>query len=193
MTIKSNIQKTFEQLNELNVNDLTKEKGAFTYLSWAWAVRELLKVSSSSTWKIHKWTNNEGNCTPYMKTDTGYFVQVTVTVEGVPRTQIHPVLDNRNRPIEKPNAFHINTSIQRCLAKAIALHGLGLYIFAGEDLPKDDPLTDEEINELLSLAKNTGDENKIISIKNMIDSGQIGRTNYIASKAKLKRLSKEKK
>ncbi|MGM9458240.1 DUF1071 domain-containing protein, partial [Lacticaseibacillus rhamnosus] len=55
---------------------------------------------------------------------------------GVTLSQVHPVLDNRNKPIEKPNAFQINTSIQRCLAKAIALHGLGLYIYQGEDLPE---------------------------------------------------------
>lgn len=59
-----------------------------------------------------------------------------VTVEGVRLSQIHPVLDARNKPIEIPNAFNINTSIQRCLVKAIALHGLGLYIYAGEDLPE---------------------------------------------------------
>ncbi len=62
-------------------------------------------------------------------------VKVAVTVQGITLSQIHPVLDARNRPILAPNAFDINTSIQRCLVKAIALHGLGLYIYAGEDLP----------------------------------------------------------
>jgi hypothetical protein len=58
-----------------------------------------------------------------------------VTVQAVTLSQIHPVLDGRNQPIAEPTAFDINTSIQRCLVKAIALHGLGLYIYAGEDLP----------------------------------------------------------
>ena len=71
-----------------------------------------------------------------MKTDTGYFVEVAVTVQGLTLSQIHPVLDGKNRPIFEPTAFDINTSIQRCLVKAIALHGLGLYIYAGEDLPE---------------------------------------------------------
>src|SRR6187431_768486 len=73
---------------------------------------------------------------PYLKTDCGYFVEVEVTVEGVRLSQIHPVLDARNKPIEMPSAFDINTSIMRCLVKAIALHGLGLYVYAGEDLPE---------------------------------------------------------
>jgi hypothetical protein len=63
------------------------------------------------------------------------FVEVAVTVQGVTLSQLHPVLDHRNRPIPAPTAFEINTSIQRALVKAIALHGLGLYIYAGEDLP----------------------------------------------------------
>jgi hypothetical protein len=60
---------------------------------------------------------------------------VAVTVEGVRLSQIHPVLDSKNKVIAEPNAFDINTSIQRCLVKAIALHGLGLYVYAGEDIP----------------------------------------------------------
>ena len=64
------------------------------------------------------------------------FVEVVVTVNSVTLSQIHPALDGRNRPLMAPNAFDINSSIQRCLVKAIALHGLGLYIYAGEDLPQ---------------------------------------------------------
>jgi hypothetical protein len=126
-----------------------------------------------------------------MKTDTGYFVQVTVTVNMIDRTQVHPVLDNRNQTIDEPNAFQINTSIQRCLAKAIALHGLGLYIYAGEDLPVDDPLTTEEINKITEIAK-TIDKYEANGIQTMLDDGSINRTNYAASLAKLKRLQSEK-
>ena len=63
-------------------------------------------------------------------------MEVAVTVQGITLSQIHPVLDGRNRPLIAPTAFDINTSIQRCLVKAIALHGLGLYIYAGEDMPQ---------------------------------------------------------
>ena len=184
----------FQNLNELNVNEYTAKKGNFTYLSWAWAVRELLKVAPNATWVIHEfeeWHEHGSSKQPYMKTDTGYFVQVTVTVNMVDRTQVHPVLDNRNQTIDEPNAFQINTSIQRCLAKAIALHGLGLYIYAGEDLPVDDPLTTEEINKITEIAK-TIDKYEANGIQTMLDDGSINRTNYAASLAKLKRLQSEK-
>jgi hypothetical protein len=84
---------------------------------------------------------------PFLRTELGYFVEVAVTVQGVTLSQIHPVLDQRNQPIAEPSAFDINTSIQRCLVKAIALHGLGLYIYAGEDLPgteRTEPATGPE-------------------------------------------------
>ena len=185
----------FQNLNELNVNEYTAKKGNFTYLSWAWAVRELLKVAPNATWVVHEFegtdVNNNTFKQPYMKTDAGYFVQVTVTVNMVDRTQVHPVLDNRNQTIDEPNAFQINTSIQRCLAKAIALHGLGLYIYAGEDLPVDDPLTTEEINKITEIAK-TVDKSKSNGIQTMLDDGSINRTNYAASLAKLERLQSEK-
>ena len=184
----------FQNLNELNVNEYTAKKGNFTYLSWAWAVRELLKVAPNATWEVHEfeeWHEHGSSKQPYMKTDTGYFVQVTVTVNMVDRTQVHPVLDNRNQTIDEPNAFQINTSNQRCLAKAIALHGLGLYIYAGEDLPVDDPLTTEEINKITEIAK-TIDKSKSNGIQTMLDDGSINRTNYAASLAKLERLKSEK-
>ena len=143
------MNKTFDKLNKVNVNDYTEKKGQFTYLSWAWAVRELLKVAPDSTWIVHEYPHGNGETqSPYMRTGAGCFVKITLTVDGIDRTQVHPVLDNRNQTIKEPNAFQINTSIQRCLAKAIALHGLGLYIFAGEDLPEPESLTPAEEDNL---------------------------------------------
>jgi hypothetical protein len=120
----------FKTLSEINVNNHVEQKGKFNYLSWAWAVAELRLASPTATWEVIK---TDG--LPFCKTECGYFVEVSVTVEGITLSQIHPVLDNQNKTIPVPNAFQINTSIQRCLVKAIALHGLGLYIYAGEDLP----------------------------------------------------------
>jgi len=120
----------FKTLSEINVNNHVEQKGKFNYLSWAWAVAELRLASPTATWEVVK---TDG--LPFCKTECGYFVEVSVTVEGITLSQIHPVLDNQNKTIPAPNAFQINTSIQRCLVKAIALHGLGLYIYAGEDLP----------------------------------------------------------
>lgn len=120
----------FKILNAIDVSSHVEKKGQFTYLSWAWAVAELRKASPTATWEVIK---TDG--LPFCKTECGYFVEVAVTVDGITLSQIHPVLDNQNKTIPVPNAFQINTSIQRCLVKAIALHGLGLYIYAGEDLP----------------------------------------------------------
>ena len=122
----------FKTLNAINVNKQTEKKGKFTYLSWAWAVSELLKAYPKAEWEVKRFDN-----LPYLKTDIGYFVEVEVNINGIKRAQLHPVLDNFNKPIMKPTPFQINTSIQRALAKAISLHGLGLYIYAGEDLPEE--------------------------------------------------------
>ena len=140
----------FELLERIDVTHLMEKKGRFTYLSWAHAVRELRRLFPEATWEVHEYADKDGEINPYMHTDCGYFVKVTVTVDGVPMTQIHPVLDNYNKAIENPNAFEINTSIQRCLAKAIALHGLGLHIFAGEDLPPSDPLTAQDKSDIVA-------------------------------------------
>ena len=123
----------FKTLSALNVNEHVEQKGKFSYLSWTWAVSELRKAAPDATWEVVKF-----NGVPFCKTECGYFVEVAVTVEGITLSQIHPVLDNNNKTIPAPNAFQINTSIQRCLVKAIALHGLGLYVYAGEDLPDID-------------------------------------------------------
>ena len=126
----------FATLNKINVQKYVEKKGNFNYLSWSYAVQELLKVCPNATWNVHIFKDKDGVDQPFMRNETGTYVQVSDDVDGIIRAQVHPVLDNRNQSILKPNAFQVNTSIQRCLAKAIALHGLGLYIYAGEDLPE---------------------------------------------------------
>lgn len=121
----------FTKLNRINVSEHIEKKGQFSYLSWPYAVAQLRQADPTATWTVLRFDG-----LPYQKTEAGCFVEVAVTVQGVTLSQIHPVLDAKNEPVERPNAFDINTSIQRCLVKAIALHGLGLYIYAGEDLPE---------------------------------------------------------
>ncbi|MBU6257873.1 MAG: DUF1071 domain-containing protein [Burkholderiales bacterium] len=121
----------FARLSAINVSEHIEKKGGFSYLSWPYAVSQLRLADPAACWEVRRF-----NDLPYLATDLGVFVEVAVTVQGVTLSQIHPVLDGRNRPIAAPTAFDINTSIQRCLVKAIALHGLGLYIYAGEDLPQ---------------------------------------------------------
>ena len=121
----------FAALSAINVNANIEKKGGFSYLSWPFAVSQLRLADPAAIWEVRRF-----NGLPYLATEAGVFVEVAVTVHGITLSQIHPVLDGRNRPLIAPNAFDINTSIQRCLVKAIALHGLGLYIYAGEDLPQ---------------------------------------------------------
>lgn len=121
----------FARLAAINVSDHIEKKGGFGYLSWPFAVAQLRLADPTARWEVCRF-----NGLPYLASELGVFVEVAVTVQGVTLSQIHPVLDGRNRPILSPTAFDINTSIQRCLVKAIALHGLGLYIYAGEDLPQ---------------------------------------------------------
>jgi len=121
----------FAVLNRINVNEHVEKKGQFSYLSWPYAVAQLRLADPSACWEVRRFDG-----LPFLRTETGYFVEVAVTVQGVTLSQIHPVLDAKNRPIFEPTCFDINASIQRALVKAIALHGLGLYVYAGEDLPQ---------------------------------------------------------
>ena len=123
-------QNYFVELSKINVNEHVERKGQFSYLSWPFAVSQLRQFDPVATWHVQRFDG-----LPYLNTDLGVFVEVAVCVKGVSLSQIHPVLDSKNRPILAPTAFDINTSIQRCLVKAIALHGLGLYLYSGEDLP----------------------------------------------------------
>ncbi|OSX90333.1 DUF1071 domain-containing protein [Bacillus cereus] len=132
----------FSKLAQIDCSEHVEKKGRFSYLSWAWAVKKLREVDPAATWEVKRFDG-----VPYLKTDCGYFVEVEVTVQGLPLSQIHPILNNQNKPIVEPNSFDINTSIQRCLVKAIALHGLGLYIYAGEDLPEiqEEMITSQQV------------------------------------------------
>jgi len=123
----------FTQLAQINVNEHIERKGQFSYLSWPFAVAQLRQFDPTATWQVQRFDG-----LPYLLSELGTFVEVAVTVRGITLTQIHPVLDSKNRPIAVPTSFDINTSIQRALVKAIALHGLGLYVYTGEDLPHSD-------------------------------------------------------
>ena len=172
----------FEVLRKHNVSEYMEKKGQFNYLSWAYAVEELRKLKPDATWRVIK--TEEGY--PYTSTPAGHFVEVEVTVDDISLSQIHPVLDHRNQSIEQPNAFQINTSIQRCLAKAIALHGLGLYIFRGEDLPESDPLNGSQLKEIDSLLRQISDDAFTELVNSRIDSKKINDNNYNEVVSKLK-------
>jgi hypothetical protein len=129
---------TPNDLLKVNVNDHTEKKNGLTYLSWAWAWAKVLEIDPTAAYKVEVFPDSNGMLIPYMRINESSMVWVTVTVFGKPMTVQLPVLDYRNKCIPVPNAFDINTSIMRCLVKGIAMHGLGLYIYAGEDLPMQD-------------------------------------------------------
>lgn len=134
----SNSKSVFETLNSINVNDKTETIRAgqrqLTYLSWAWAWSEVKKNYPNSTYTIYE--NADG--LNYHHDGMTAWVKTGVTIEGVEHIEYLPVMNNYNKsiPLADITSFNVNSSIQRSLTKAIARHGLGLYIYAGEDLPE---------------------------------------------------------
>jgi len=118
----------YKELRKIDVSKYTEKKNNLTYLSWAWAVDQLLLADSKAHWfypEYQRWGNGT------------VMVFCTVVANDIARTAQLPVMDYRNKPISEPDSFAVNTAMQRCLAKAIALHGIGLYIYNGEDIPPD--------------------------------------------------------
>ena len=133
----------FQTLNAINVNDKTEKKNNLTYLSWAWAWGEVKKLFPDSTYTIYE--NADGLF--YHTDGRTAWVKTGVTVSGIEHIEYLPVMDYKNRsiPIEQITSFDVNKAIQRSLTKAVARHGLGLYIYAGEDLPEgEEPKAPEE-------------------------------------------------
>ena len=118
----------YNELASINVGDKIEKKNGLSYLSWAWAVDQLLRADPSASWSY--------NAPTYWGETV--MVSCTVTAFDKPMTMQLPVMNHRNQAIASPDAFAVNTAMQRCLVKAIALHGLGLYIYAGEDIPPSD-------------------------------------------------------
>lgn len=128
-----------------NVNEHTEKKANLTYLSWAWAWAEALKADPAAIYKVEMFGDK---C--YMDVNGTAMVFVTVTMFGKPMTCQLPVMDYRNKAIPSPDAFAINTAIMRCMTKALSLHGLGLYIYAGEDLPESESGSDVNVNLMMA-------------------------------------------
>lgn len=124
-------------LSRIDVKDRIEKKNGLSYLSWAWAWG-VLKEHFPYAW-FRKHENSSGF--PYFIDMQGYaYVKVTVGLDRTGDhevTEVFPILDHRNKPIQGPNAFDVNNALQRCLAKCIAYHGLGHYIYAGEDVPME--------------------------------------------------------
>lgn len=140
----------FSTLNDINVNGHVEKKNGLSYLSWAWAWAEVKKAFPDATYTIYEnadgWFYHTDGKTAWVKTG--------VTISGLEHIEYLPVMDMRNKsiPVENVTSFDVNKAIQRSLTKACARHGLGLYIYAGEDLPESEqePLvpTKDEMTEM---------------------------------------------
>jgi hypothetical protein len=167
--------KTPLDLLKINVNEHTEKKNGLTYLSWAWAWQEALKADPTATFDVQLFDGK-----PYMEVNGTAMVWVTVTMFNNPRTCMLPVMDSYNKPITiegvttvnkygkevttKIDSFNVNTSIMRCMTKALALHGLGAYIYAGEDTPSD---TEPEPKKVIEVATPTATAQVEVNPANM--------------------------
>lgn len=155
---------SFEKLLQLNVNDKVEKKNGLSYLSWSFAWSHFKKEYPTATYKVKTFDNG----LPYIyDTNTGYMVFTEVTVDGLTHEMWLPVMDGANKAMksepytyktkyaEKEVAaatmFDINKTIMRCLVKNLAMFGLGLYIYAGEDLPEEPPAQKVNANHIKSL------------------------------------------
>lgn len=121
------MNKTWKTLSEVNVNNDKERKGRFDYLSWADAWKHVQQNTESATYELHD---------DVVYPDNSREVRCSVKIDGVTHMMWLAVMDHNNRAIKNPDARAINDARMRCLVKAIAMHGLGLYIYAGEDLPE---------------------------------------------------------
>lgn len=127
-------QNYFRELNSIDCSDKTEKKNGLTYLSWAWAWGEIKKLHPDATYTIYE----DANGLFYHTDGKTCWVKTGVTVNGIEHIEYLPVMDNRNRsiPASDITSFDANKAIQRSLTKACARHGLGLYIYSGENLPE---------------------------------------------------------
>jgi hypothetical protein len=152
----------FTELFNINVNEKTEKKNGLTYLSWAFAWAELKKLHPDATYTIYE--NADGLF--YHTDGKTAWVKTGVTVGGIEHIEYLPVMNFKNQsiPLENLTSVDVNKTIQRSLTKAVARHGLGLYVYAGEDLPEDE--NNKKMTEVKD-AKITDKEKKILT--NMVE------------------------
>lgn len=172
----NNTNKHLELLSK-NVNEHIEKKGNLAYLSWSWAWSEALKADEKAYFEVKMFGD-----LPYCSIGQTCMVWVTVTLFGKPLMCQLPVMDNRNKAIANPDAFAVNTAIMRCLAKAVALHGLGLYVYAGEDLPEPEPvqaISQEQEANIVTLAQDVGAElSKLCAFLKVRNLSELGANQY---------------
>jgi hypothetical protein len=150
----------FETLNAININELRKEKGKMSYLAWAYAWAEVKKLHPDMTSTVYE--NADG--LNYHHDGKTAWVKTGITIQGQEHIEYLPIMDNRNAsiPLERINSSDVNKSIQRSMTKAIARHGLGFYIYAGEDLPETEAVANNAA-EIERAARDAQDQKNINS------------------------------
>ena len=175
----------FKELNAINVNKMTEKKGNLTYLSWAFAWQEVKKLCPDMNRTVYE--NAEGN--NYHTDGRTAWVKVGVTIGSIEHIDYLPIMDARNNaiPVEKVTSFDVNKAIQRSTTKAIGLHGLGLYIYAGEDMPEDDKVATAAAKPAdgVIIELNIGDENWV-KVMNYVNANKKKGSKFI-----LEQLSKK--
>jgi hypothetical protein len=146
----------YQDFAAIDVSRYTEKKGRMDYLSWPIAVDFLMKKDPLATWHFHE---------PQLFGET-MMVSCTVTAFNKGVAMHLPVMDNMNKAIKNPDAFAVNKAMMRCLVKAIACHGLGIKVYAGEDLPDEVPMTNDLENDLNAIkgAKNEAELKKVYSL-----------------------------
>lgn len=180
----------FEILNAINVNEHVEKKNGLSYLSWAWAWAEVKKAFPDSSYIIYERSTEYGPVNYFTDGRTAW-VKTGVIIGGLEHIEELPVMDYNNRSItlEKITSFDVNKAIQRSLTKACARHGLGLYIYAGEDLPEGETVTSAPLNPRLKELK----DNQIEWIINRKDIFAVDRKEQITDEIIDKFLEMKKK
>lgn len=163
----------WEKLSAIDCGGKIEKRGSLSYLSWAWAWGILLS----------HYPDSQHECLPDDRHEDGtVMVNCAVTVDGITRKMWLPVMDNRNNAITNPNARQISDARMRCLAKCIAMHGLGHYIYAGEDLPDavaEAKITEEQSENLLQLMlQSDTDGEKFLQFFHIEKLGDMKATQY---------------
>lgn len=130
----------FSEVYKIDVSSYVEKKNGLSYLSWANAWKEFKLRFPDAKYEVRK--NEQGLCA-FGDDEHGYMVYTSVTADGHTYEMWLPIMDYKNKSILKPTTFDINKAVMRCLTKNLAMFGLGLYIYAGEDLPEDNPSVDD--------------------------------------------------
>lgn len=156
----------FTELNNINVSDKTEKKNGLTYLSWAWAWGEVKKLHPTANYTIYERETEFGPVNYFTDGKTAW-VKTGVTIDEVEHIEELPVMDFKNKsiPLDAITSFDVNKTIQRSLTKALARHGLGLYIYAGEDLPEEEATKKIEKEQIEKIRKLIPEENMDAMLK----------------------------